>query len=245
MFKQALLKVADKDEIRKQFKEKLPPNHQEEEKRRWAPVYPRLAALIEVLPTAGADIQVSKDYELTLKKDLDIEKKYQEYLQALQNVLNTIVTTGRHFNPQLIEQVFKDYSDYFKNNSGDAFNPDCIFFWQRIIGGIQRLMTSIWMSIFCHHGGMLGVIKYLLQDKPLIRGASFHNPGKPIGAVYPLIENKGIGYDYAVIRGQAMQTIGGIIPASLETFRQVVQLIEASIERLFEPEIKPTETFKP
>lgn len=95
------------------------------------------------------------------------------------------ITYGKHFNLQHLIAAHKAYIDNF-NAFVNWKNRD--LFWQKVIGYVQRQMTTYDAQIYCS-----GLDRVLDNENSFERKLGFSNGNK----FFPLVDGSGLGFDFA------------------------------------------------
>lgn len=173
MIKGQLIKVADEKEEAAQYNEQLPKEWEKEEQIRWKPIFDQLDTLTQAIRYAEpADIKSSGDpeYKLTVRADSKVGEELAKFHSLLDGMLNEIATTGRQFNPNVLQKAWQIYDDHYHDYFGNAWdNPRAMLFWQRTIGYIQCVMPANYVQAFCD--GVVNTTEKLQKGIP--QGRSF------------------------------------------------------------------------
>jgi hypothetical protein len=173
-----LIIVADEKEADAQFDEQRPKDWEVDEQKRWQPIFDQLESLTQAISTASGDITSSDhpEYKLTIREGSKVAIELVKFWSLLDAMLNEIVTTGRHFNPNLLLKAWQTYDDdklYQKYFGGRWDDPRALLFWQKVIGydGIQRIMPGNYVQGF--HDWLDNTVKKLQNGEPQDRSTRF------------------------------------------------------------------------
>ena len=126
MIKALLIEVAGEQEANAQYNAQFPGGWRNAEEKRWAPVFAQLDTLTQAISDAEVgDITSSgyPDYQLTVTSTgFKVAEALAQFRSLLNATLNDIVTTGRHFNPDLLHQAFKTYDDHYHDYFGNDYS---------------------------------------------------------------------------------------------------------------------------
>ncbi len=136
--------------------------------------------------------------------DFDTDKHCEPALQAFRDYLKgqtqEVITTGKHFNVQLLVKAFQLYD---QNYGGFVSSRQNNLFWCKVIGYIQRFLPACYAQAFAQ-----GVYFIIEECKKLPRSFGFRYCG---GSYFPLDSNSNfrMGYNCAVAaRGRGA---GGLV----------------------------------
>lgn len=165
----------------------FPKDYKAEEEKRNAEDIAALNKVIKVISAAKNDEKL----EETCKDALEEFRKY------LQSKTKEVITTGKHFNVQMLVEAFnlydKNYESFGKDFAGDCWDsPKNILCWRKVIGYIQRYLPACYAQAFAQ-----GLYYILDKKEPLRRSLEFRSD-KGI-FFFPIDPNllTGLGYDYA------------------------------------------------
>jgi hypothetical protein len=96
-----------------------------------------------------------------------------------------VITHGKHFNMQHLISAYKAYIDNY-DAFGNWYNRN--FFWQKVLGFVQRQMPANYAQAFCS-----GLSKIVDNSKSLKRTFIFDNGDK----FFPLSKSSGLGFYFA------------------------------------------------
>ncbi len=152
LFKAAIIKVKGEVEGQEKanelFYKQRPPGWEEEEAKRYAPTFAQAHKLAEAIRDGAADITSSgePDYIVTVEEKSTTASELAAYRKSLNDRRNEVVTTGRHYNLNLPQELLQLYNDHYEDYFGGRWNdPRAMLFWQQGIGGEQTGMTAnIW-----------------------------------------------------------------------------------------------------
>lgn len=129
-------------------------------------------------------------------------------LSAIEEFRNEInsqneIRQGKHFNMQHIVAACQAYTANFGHLSKRANWDHRNFFWQKVIGYLQRQMTAYDAQVYC--SGLKGVSDNELNFK---RKFKFYN-GRDF---FPLSADSGLGFDFAIqsTYAYALKYAGGV-----------------------------------
>lgn len=163
------------EEIAKQQKEQFPEGWEEKEKER---AKNDSAALHKIVSAIG-NSKAGEDCETALEE-------FRNYLKP-----KDIITTGKHFNVQLLVEAFKLYDRNY-SRFGDFGSRKNHLFWCKVIGYIQRFLPACYAQAFCDT--FYSVVK---MREPLSRDLQLINIDSYF---YPLDSNPSfrLGYHFGV-----------------------------------------------
>ncbi len=205
MIKNKLFELTgNNDAANAQYREQFPDGWAADEAKRWAPVFTTLDTLTTVIRDAKpGDISSSgnPEYKLTVREGSDVAVVLAQFRAQLDALLDEVVTTGRHFNPNLLWKAFQIYHDHFRDYfGGDWKDPRAMLFWQQIIGTIQRRLPVNYVQAFCD--GLYTTKEKLRNNQPQGRslkielGNMLQQSWVPTD-FYPLSLSR-LGFDYAI-----------------------------------------------
>ncbi len=249
MLKAQLIFVADAKEADAQFNEQFPKGWEVDEQKRWQPIFGQLDTLTQAIRHAApGDITSSghPEYKLTVRKGSKVAIELAQFRSLLDATLNEIVTTGRHFNPDLLQRAFQIYDDHYHDYFGnDWSDPRAMLFWQQTIGYIERLFPANYVQAACD--GFYNTEEKLRSGTPQARSFKFevYHSGRGAWApadFYPLSSSR-LGFDFAIFaRGAAAggcgQGVAGLSAGmrtacdALRPFRSLCQSKTASLQNL-------------
>lgn len=187
-----------------QYREQLPEGWEAIETKRWNPIYTVLESLKNAIRDAKPDDITSSgdpEYMLTIKENSFVTTELTSFRKHLNARLEEEITTGRHFNPDLLLQAYQMYNDlYQKDFRSDSSDPRALLFWQQVIGTIQRALPVNYIQAFC--AGLEKTIEALQVD--VYQGRSLkiqifdtaRNNWVPTN-LYPLSASR-LGFEYAI-----------------------------------------------
>ncbi len=209
IFKEAILKVADIDEANKQFGAQYPDGWEKDEEKEWKPVFAQLEMLTQAVRTATPEDIISSgdpEYKLTVKPGSTVEKLFKDYTDSLNKRLKEVVTTGRHFNPNLLLGLFEKYDKHFADFGNRWDDPRAMFYWQRVIGQAQHLMTANLVQAFCDPEGLNAAAEKLRTGAPCARSFKFKSYDSASSAWIPTdfypVAAAGLGSNFALFDGR-------------------------------------------
>ena len=177
-----------KQEIIKQKKKQFDKNYLATEEKNAQEDLEALHQIVNAIEHAGpGHIIENAKQELIISPELDLElKKFRKYLDIK---LHHVVSTGKHFNTQILVAALDLYNKKYEIFGGYNSNKNNLFFRQ-VIGYIQRFLPACVAQAFCQS-------LYLVEEsnKPLKRKLTFLNGP----AYYPLDSNPllRLGYNFA------------------------------------------------
>jgi hypothetical protein len=201
------------------------------------------AALDQVIQAIHQATEKECEILLTIKESKEKEGEVKEIATALQQFRNhldkkteEVITTGKHFNMQLLVNALninhdKNYDFFGSRNTA----RDHLYGWQ-VIGYIQRYLPACYAQAFCQ--GLCYVAHY---GDPLLRSLKFEYPIIS-SHFFPLDQEKThwwqdpnfpaplrrLGYDYACrgekAHGPASQSGGGVNHALGTAFSKLMSL---------------------
>ena len=203
MIRAKLIEIAGKDAADTQYHEQFPDGWEAAEEKRSAPLFTQLNTLTDVIKDAKqGDITSSGDpeYKLTVREGSSVATALAQFRSLLDEKLNDIVTTGRHFNPKLLLQALKIYDDRYKDFGCHWSDPRAMIFWQQVIGTVQRGLPVNYVQAFCD--GLYTTEEKLRDNNPQGRSLKFQLFDTGQGAwvssdFYPLSVSR-LGFDYAI-----------------------------------------------
>ncbi len=120
--------------------------------------------------TISADLDIFET--LNTGHTQSVASELAAYRKSLNDRRNEVVTTGRHYNlnlPQELHQIYDDhYVDYFGGHWDD---PRAMLFWRQGIGGEQTGMTANMAQAYCD--GLFNTAQKLQEGKPQGRSLKF------------------------------------------------------------------------
>ena len=129
------------------------------------------------------------------------------YRKSLNDRRNEVVTTGRHYNLNLPQELLQIYDDHYVDYFGGRWNdPRAMLFWQQGIGGEQRGMTASMAQVY--GDGLFNTTQKLQDGKPQGRALKFEkydftSQSWRLADLYPLREDSDLGFDFALDVGDA------------------------------------------
>ncbi len=176
LFEEAILKVADEDEVKKQKRAQFPDDWEKKEAEKWQPIFAILNILKEVIRLAEpADIISSgdPDYTLTVNPNSDVAMALRRLQELLDARLNEPVTTGRHYNPKPLQHnIYETYDAHFKDYFGNRWDdPRAMLFW-RLSGRLQQIMPANYVQAYCKPG-LYQNVEQIKSGKPQGRSFTF------------------------------------------------------------------------
>lgn len=142
------VKAADA-EISRQKQEQFPADYEQSETARRQRDSKALNAVIQAISDAKVEF-THGDYDASngnLTVDPQCEaalKQFREYLMP-----KGIITSGKHFNIELLMEAFQLYDKKFDDFGGYYDSPKNVLFWCKIIGYIQRYLPACLAQVFC------------------------------------------------------------------------------------------------
>ena len=199
--------------INAQRAEQFPGDWEEAEKKTWAPI---LSAMKDVF----TELERSPNEAVTCDAK---EKKFTIHCPELKTTLETFrgllakkmqecVTTGRHFNPALWLDAFREYDDeaaWEKRGGWNSTRNNLA--WCQIIGFIQCFLPAV-DKMATAQG-----IYYIVEDHESLK-RSFKFRHEPDVSIYPGLEKDGwvLGENFAVCERRACVATGSCAGAMLE-----------------------------
>ncbi len=178
LFKAAIIKVKGEVEGQEKanelFYKQRPPGWEEEEAKRYAPTFVQAHKLAEAIRDGAADITSSgePDYIVTVEEKSTTASELAAYRKSLNDRRNEVVTTGRHYNLNLPQELLQLYNDHYEDYFGGRWNdPRAMLFWQQSIGGEQQGMTANMAQAYCD--GLFNTAQKLQEEKPQGRSLKF------------------------------------------------------------------------
>ena len=211
MIQSYLVKLAGEEEVIAQYQAQFPEGWLEAEEKEWAPIFTQLDALDQAIRTAPEnEITDMGNYKLVLLEDKEttVSVALAKFHSLLNEMASHPVSTGRHFNPRLLLEIFRRYDEYFDNLHLRPQNPKCLLFWQRVIGYVQRFMPACDAQAFVD--GLHKTARKLEGGDPQNRKLStnFYSHTRRDwvnSSFYPLV-NSCLAADYGIVAG--MRRIG-------------------------------------
>ncbi len=122
--------------------------------------------------------------------DEDCEAALQTFRDYLEGQTQEVITTGKHFNAQLLISAFELYEQKYNNFGGWDSRKNNLF-WCKVIGYIQRFLPACYAQAFCQ-----GLYYLVVKGESLQRSLEFRYGG---GVFFPLDSNPNfrLGVDYA------------------------------------------------
>lgn len=105
------------------------------------------------------------------------------------------------WNPQHLLKAFEEYdNNYKKDKFGDSYNsPKNMLFWRQIIGYTQRFLpANVAMDV------AQGLYDRVENNNKPLRSLNFQNSS---GAIFPTLSLSGLGYEFAVYRGERRRAV--------------------------------------
>lgn len=114
-------------------------------------------------------------------------EEFRKYLKP-----EGVITTGKHFNAQLLVEAFKLYDKNY-NRFGDYDSPKNILCWRKVIGYIQRFLPANYAQVFSQ-----GFYPIVESDEKLNRSLKFRHKNNL--SFFPLdtYPSSRLGFDFAV-----------------------------------------------
>lgn len=152
IFKAAILKIADEQEVAKQSNIQFPNNWEQEEVLRWKEVSEQLKILPQIIKDAKGDIALSDHSpdKLVIREKSGVAQALIKFRSLLDDILSKKVMTGRHFNPKVLFDALNLHSTHFESFFGSPQNNlSAMLSWQQVIGYLQRLFPANYSQNFC------------------------------------------------------------------------------------------------
>lgn len=132
-------KYLDPKEAKAEWDTQFPTGWEEEEAKRWAPLFDQLKVLDKTIQAADEkDITSDPNYKLTVKEHSTVAMELAKFHSLLEATKASPIETGRAFNPHFIQAVANLYDRY--RNDFDYDNPKRLLCWQRVFGYTQRFL---------------------------------------------------------------------------------------------------------
>lgn len=205
MLRACIVKTDNAEVANALYNKQRPNGWEAEEATRSAPILAQLEILTQAIRHAQpGDItwSDSPDYQLTVQEGSTVAEALTKFKLMLDATLKETVTTGRHFNPNILLRAFEIYGAHYEDYFGGAWNnPRAVLFWQQVIGYSQRFMPVNYVQAFCD--GIANTTKKLQkgarQGRALKFAISHQGISIPV-AFYPLAVSR-FGVDFALYAG--------------------------------------------
>ncbi|MDR3491106.1 MAG: hypothetical protein P4M12_03555 [Gammaproteobacteria bacterium] len=212
MIMRHLKKLPDGElKIQKQIQQQFPEGWEIKENER---AQNDLTALNKVIKTIS-DAQPNDDCEAALEE-------FRNHLKP-----KGVITTGKHFNAQLLVEAYKLYIKNYDSFGGKSAKNKLV--WRKVIGYIQRFLPANYAQAFCR-----GVHSVVLHGERLNRSLKFRFDNDV--SFFPLDTNsdKRLGFNFA-LRGCGEKGKRNATPAMVSLcLKDYANLIEKKTLRLQE-----------
>lgn len=210
-----IVKVKDQEVANKLFHKQYPEGWKKEEAKKSAPMFTQLDVLTQAIRNAQPGDIISSgdpDYRLTVLQNSAVATALAKCRSMLDEMLNEPVTTGRHFNSNLLLRAFQIYDNHYEDYFGNSWgNPKAMLFWQQAIGYIQRFMPANFVQAFCN--GLYISNEKLQKSMPkgrLLRFKKYDTGSRDwVNSDFYPLSNSGLGFDFAIYGGLAHRIAGG------------------------------------
>jgi hypothetical protein len=252
ILKAYIVKVKDENEASAQFYAQFPGGSQKEiEEKRWAPIFTQLNQLSLAIKDAEVGDIISSahpEYKLIVKSESRIDIALNQFRFLIDAALKEAVTSGEHFNSDLLLHAFKIYYDHFKDFFGNnKSSPQALLFWQQVIGFIQRIMPANYVQAFCN--GLYDTYEKLQKNSPQGRLLEYNidylnDEGhicRKSNPFYPLSVSE-LGFSFAIYASMAEHHYPARTDKDTSNFSGYWYLVSVKNEKL--AELAPHHDFK-
>ncbi|OYK80330.1 hypothetical protein CbuD7D7780_05735 [Coxiella burnetii] len=196
------LDAVDPDEKYRQYQAQFPT---EEEKAESLRQQEDLEALQTIITTIGNASPRACAQVLDHEENISDNDEESKMLLAALNVFRSdvkpkgVIRTGKHFNMQLLIEVFKLYNKNYDTDTFGSFDSyKNNLYWRKVIGYLQRFVPACYAQAFAQ-----GLYYIVENDEKFRRTFDFRYGG---GEFYPLDPDSAfrLGYNYVALSGRGL-----------------------------------------
>ena len=190
--------AAAQAEITKQFQEQYPekafPEYYEADEKKREEILkskntnnPDLIAVEEIVQAISDSKAIN---ETDLNQDKILQAAFKQFRKHFKP--KDVIVSGKQFNMQMLIRAFELYDQKFDKMGGKWDSAKNMYFWQKVIGYIQRFLPACYASAFCQ--GLYDVVD---ENEKLVRSLRFYDGA----AYYPLdsVPASRLGYNWGAV----------------------------------------------